>query len=265
MTEVGIAMVLLGLAPNPAPVVVGLVTFAVYTNDRIADVETDALSNPEKAQFIRRYERFLYPLAAVAYGVAVAIAVTGGPVALALTLLPGVFWVFYASDHLNGLSRTVSRMKEILILNTAMVAVAWAVTVTFLPFAFAGGSVSPAAAVLFAYFVLRVSVLAEVSNISDRDGDAQIGVDTIPVVFGVTGTRRILSLVNLLTASLLGVAVLTDSLALSLTLPLFVATGYSVLVTGLIGRWENTDLLAQLVEGEHFLTFSVIFVLVVLV
>jgi 4-hydroxybenzoate polyprenyltransferase len=258
MTEVAIAMMLLGLPLNPAPLVVGLVTFAVYTSDRITDVETDALSNPSKAQFIRKYERFLYPLTAIAYGGAVTIAVTGGPVALGLTLLPGAFWIFYASDYLNGLSRRFYRMKEILLLNTAIIAFAWAITITWLPFAFASEALSPATAVLFAYFFLCTFVLAEVSNVGDRDGDAKIGVDTIPVVFGTSGTRHALYLVNLLTAALLAVAVFTDLFAPLLTLPLVVTTGYSTLVVGLVGRWENVDVLAQLVEAEHFLTIALL-------
>lgn len=265
MTEVAVAMILLGLPLNPAPAVVGLVTFAVYTSDRITDVETDAFTNPRKAQFIRRYERFLGPLTAIAYGVAVTIAVTGGPVALGLTLLPGAFWVFYASDYLNGLSRTFYRLKEVLVLNTAIIAFAWAITITWLPFAFASESLSPAAAILFAYFFLRTFVLAEVSNVGDRLGDEQIGVDTIPVVFGTNGTRRILYLLHLLTVALLGVALLRGLFVPLLTIPLFVTTGYAALVTGLVGRWENADVLAQLVEAEHFLTLALLSVLGVVI
>jgi len=265
MTEVAVGMLVLGLPLNPALAVIGLVTFAVYTNDRITDVETDALSNPDKAQFIRRYGRFLYPLAALAYGIAVTIAVVGGPIALGLTLLPGAFWVFYASDYLDGLSRTFYRLKEILVLNTAIVAFAWAITMTWLPFAFAGQRLSSAAAVLFAYFFLRVFVLAEVSNLPDRHGDEQIGVDTLPVVFGPDGTRHILYLVNLLTVALLGGAVLAGLFAPLIALPLVVTTGYSLLVVGLVGRWENGPVLAQFVEAEHFLSLAILAVVQVVV
>jgi len=261
MTEVGIGMLVLGLSPNPAPAVIGLVTFAVYTNDRLTDVETDAFTNPSKAQFIRRYGRYLYPLTALAYGGAVTIAVTGGPAALGLTLLPGAFWIVYASDYLNGLSRRFYRMKEVLLLNTAIIAFSWAITITGLPFAFASEPLSPAAAILFAYFFLRVFVLAEVSNVADREGDERIGVDTIPVVFGTDGTRHALYLVNLLTAALLGGALLAGLFVPLLVVPLVVTTAYSTLVVGLVGRRENAAVLAQFVEAEHFLTIALLFVL----
>lgn len=255
-TEVGVAMLVLGVPPNPAPLVVGLVTFAVYATDRIADVETDALTDRRKAAFVRRYERFLYPAAAGAYGLAVTLAVLGGPVALALTLLPGLFWVFYAANWFDGVTETFYRLKEQFVLNTAMIALAWAVTITFLPVAFVDAGLTPTAVVVFAYFFLRVFVLAEVGNVPDRQGDDAIGVDTIPVVYGLVGTRHALYLVNLLTMCLVVLAVLDGLLAFAPAAVLLVATGYSVVAIGLIGRWENSSALSQLVESEHFLTYA---------
>ncbi|AQL42211.1 hypothetical protein BV210_05555 [Halorientalis sp. IM1011] len=257
-TEVGVAMLLLDVPLNPAPFVVGLVTFAVYATDRIADVETDALTDRRKAAFVRQYERYLYPLAAGAYGLAVTLAVLGGPAALALTLLPGVFWVFYAANWFDGITETFYRLKEQLVVNTAMVASGWAVTLTFLPIAFADRAVTLSAAVVFVYFFLRVFVLAEVGNIPDRTGDDAIGVDTIPVVFGLVGTRYALYLVNLLTAGLVALALADGLLTPVHAAVLLLATGYSVVVTGLIGRWENFSGLSQAVESEHFLTLAIL-------
>lgn len=265
MTEVAVAMLLLEVPPNPAPLVVGLVTFAVYANDRITDVETDALTDRRKAEFVRRYERYLYPVAAGAYGLAVTIAVLGGPLSLALTLLPGVFWVFYAANWFDGLTETFYRLKEQFLLNTAIVALAWAVTLTFLPITFAGSGVTLTAVVVFAYFFLRTFVLAEVGNIPDRTGDEVIGVDTIPVLYGLDGTRRALYLVNLLTAGLLSVAVVADLLAAAHVVALVLATGYSLVVVGLIGRWDDFAVLSQLVESEHFLTYAILIGMLLLI
>ncbi|RXK48586.1 UbiA family prenyltransferase [Halorientalis pallida] len=263
-TEVGVAMLVLEVPPNPAPPVVGLVTFAVYANDRITDVETDALTDRRKAAFVRRFERFLYPLAAGAYGLAVTIAALGGPLSLALTLLPGLFWVFYAANWFDGVTEAFYRLKEQFLLNTAMIAVAWAVTITFLPIAFAGGGVTLTTMTVFTYFFLRVFVLAEVGNIPDREGDEVIGVDTIPVLYGLDGTRRALYLVNLLTIGLLSVAVAGDHLRIVHTAPLLVGAGYSFVVIGLIGRWQNLSGLSQLVESEHFVTYVLLWVVLLL-
>jgi len=259
--EVAIATILLGLEPNPALLVVGLVTFAVYANDRIADVETDAHSNPQQASFVRQHQNLLYLLGAVAYGLAVMLAVLGGVVALILTLLPGAFWVLYATSWLDGLSNTVNRLKEVILVNTAIVALAWTVTVTFLPIAFASGPAPLETGIVFVYFFLRDFVHTEVPNIPDRESDAKINVDTIPSAYGLFATRRALYIINLLTLVLISVAAVWGYFEPVYAAGLFLALGYSFGVTALIGRWDHEDALARLIEYEYPFIFLLLFVM----
>jgi len=250
MAEVAIAMVLLSLPPNPAPVVVGLVTFAVYTNDRVADVDTDAVSDPDRSAFVRRHRDTLYVLASVAYGLAVAISVLGGPVALAVTLLPGVFWVAYAADWVPSVAPHFRRLKQVLLVNSLVVALAWATTLTALPVAFTDAAVTPATAVVFAYFLLRSFVDTEIPNVGDVEADRAIGVATLPVAFGVPATRRALYGVDLLTLGLVAAAASAGVLQTWLAVALGVGLAYSLVVTGLLGRVDN-DALALASECEY--------------
>lgn len=265
MIEVALAMILLGVALNPAPFVVGLVMFSVYTNDRIADAETDAISDPEKAAFVRRYEHLLEPLADGAYGLAVMIAIAGGPLALFLTFFPGVFWIFYASGWLDGFGATLSRLKSVLILNSTIVALAWAIVLTFLPVAFASEPLSLGVLFVFAYFFLRVFVFVELSNIPDIEGDRQIGVSTIPVAFGIEGTRHALYVLNGLTAVVVLSATAIGFVTVSVTGVLLLGILYSLAVTALVGRWENISALIQVAEGEYLLTYLALLVVLGLV
>ncbi|QZP36249.1 UbiA family prenyltransferase [Halobaculum magnesiiphilum] len=250
MAEVAIAMVLLSLPPNPAPVVVGLVTFAVYTNDRVADVDTDAVSDPDRAAFVRRHRDSLYVSASAAYGLAVAISVLGGPVALAVTLLPGVFWVAYAADWVPSLAPRLRRLKEVLVVNSLVVALAWATTLTALPVAFTDAAVTPATAVVFAYFLLRSFVDTEIPNVGDVEADRAIDVSTLPVAFGVPTTRRILYCVDLLTAGIVAAAATVGVLGAGPALALGVGLAYSLVVTGLLGRVDS-DTLALAAESGY--------------
>ncbi|MFC6772348.1 4-hydroxybenzoate polyprenyltransferase, partial [Halorubrum pallidum] len=59
MVEVLTVHVVLSLPLNPAPVVVGLVTFSVYAGDRVADADSDALSTPERSAFVTRHREAL--------------------------------------------------------------------------------------------------------------------------------------------------------------------------------------------------------------
>ena len=260
MAEVVIVSTLLSLPPSPAAVVVGLVVFAVYTNDRLADVDTNVMSNPGQAAFVRRHRDVLYVLASIAYGLAVALSVLGGPIALAVALLPGVFWVCYATNWIPGSGSVgrVQRLKDVFLVNTIVVALAWAATLTFLPLAFAGEPITTPTLVVFSYFFLRVGTNTEIPNVRDVDGDRAIGVRTIPVVFGVTRTRWILSAIDLCTAGLVVLAVSLEFLSPAHALALLAGIGYSLSVTSLIGRVENERLLAKVAECEYFVVFVVL-------
>jgi 4-hydroxybenzoate polyprenyltransferase len=258
MAEVAIVMALLSLPMGPAPFVVGLVTFAVYTNDRITDVDTDAISNPRQARFVLRHKRPLYVLAAVAYGVAVALSLLGGPVALLLTLIPGVFWAVYALDVGENVGIGVRRLKDVLIVNSTVVALAWALTLTFLPLAFAGRAITPAVVVVFLYFFLRAVTDTEIPNIADVEADREIGVSTIPVMFGIPRTRQFLYAIDALAAALVGYAVYAGYLPLVYGLALGAGLCYSVMLVRTLGRWEMDAVLAKASEWEYLVTLAVI-------
>ena len=251
VVEVAVAMVLLALPPSPAPVVLGLVTFAVYAGDRVADADTDALTNPEQAAFVRRHRGTLHVLSAVAYGLAVSLSVLGGPLVVAITVLPGVLWVLYATDWIPGVGLHVQRLKDVLVLNSAVVAFAWAVSLTFLPIAFAGADVTWTAGAVFAYFFLRSFVDAEIPNVHDVDGDRAIGVNTLPVAFGVRRTRQALYVVDVLTAAVVAAAALTGHFHAGVAVALLAGVAYSLGVTSLVGRFGDEKLFALAVECEY--------------
>ena len=260
MIEVLTVHVALSLPLNPAPVVVGLVTFSVYAGDRIADAESDAISNPERSAFAVRHRRPLSFLTAAAYGVAIAIAVSGGPLALAITLLPGAFWILYASDWLPTLGAYFKRLKEILVVNSAIVALAWAIAVVTLPMAFAGAAVTPLAAVVFVYFFLDTFVNTEIPNVRDVEADEAIGVSTLPVVFGVHRTRRILYGLDLLLIAFVGWAFRSGILTPVLTAAILAGLGYALGLAWFVGRTDTPGRLAIAGEAKHLLVFALILV-----
>lgn len=250
VVEVAIVMQLLSLPVSLAPVVGGLVTFAVYANDRVADVEDDALTRPRQAAFVRSHRDRLYTLAALAYGLAVAISVLGGPLALALTLLPGAFWVVYAQEWIPASVLPIRRLKEVFLLNTAVVASAWAISLTFLPLAFADGAVTGTTVFVLSYFFLRSFVDTEIPNILDVEGDRAIGVKTLPSVVGADTTRALMVGLDLLTAAVIAYGVRIDLVTGWAAATLGVGIAYSVGVTCLVGRLDD-DLVSIAVEFEY--------------
>ncbi|WP_251327985.1 UbiA family prenyltransferase [Haloplanus pelagicus] len=259
--EVATVMAALSLPPNPAPLVVGLVTFAVYAGDRIADADTDELDAPERTAFVRRHETALSVLSAASYGLAVAIAVAGGPFALAITLLPGAFWILYATDWLPALGSTFKRLKDVLVVNSAVVAGAWAIALLFLPLAFADAAVTPTAAVVFVYFFLDTFVNTEIPNVADVAGDAAIGVSTMPVVFGVRRTRQILYALDVALIAFLVAAFYGGLLSTSLTIAAVAGLGYALVLAALVGRTDDHGRLGVAGEAKHLFVFAVLLAL----
>ena len=252
--EVAIATAALGVPLSTAPVAVGLVAFSVYAADHVADAEGDVGSTPARAQFALRYGDQLMVAAALSYGLAVALAVGAGPAALALVLVPGAVWVGYATDWLPTVgalvaplgSVSVPRLKDVFLLNSAAVALAWAVAVVAAPLAFARVPVEPAhaptVALLFAYVAARSFVDVEVPNVRDVAADAAQGVSTLPVVYGVAETRRILFAVDGVAAGLLVALVATDAASGSVVAALAAGLGVSVAVTALADRLDGSTL-----------------------
>lgn len=253
VVEVVLAMALLSVPASPAPAVGGLVTFAVYTGDHLSDLDAEEVSDPERAAFLYRHRGALYVLGAAAYSVGVALSVLGGPVALFITLLPGVFWLVYASNWVPRVVASFRRLKEVLLVNTALVALAWATSLTFLPLAYADRAVTPTAVAVFGYFFLRSFVDTEIPNVFDAATDRAAGVATLPVTVGVAWTRRALYGVDLLTGALVAGATAGGLLAPVLAAPLLLGVGYSLGVTALLGRADVGETLSVAAEFEYLL------------
>ena len=253
--EVAVVTAALGVPASPAPVAVGLAAFAVYAADHVADAGGDVASTPARARIALRYGDQLMAAAAVSYGLAVALAVGAGPAALALVLVPGAVWIGYASDWLPAVGDrlaplgdrvgpfggvSVPRLKDVFLLNSAAVALAWAVAVVAAPLAFAGVPVdpveAPTVAVLFAYVAARSFVDVEVPNVRDVAADAARGVATLPVAYGVAGTRRILLGVDAVAAGLLAAAAAAGVASPPALVALGVGLAVSVTVTALVDR-----------------------------
>ncbi|MFB6251935.1 MAG: UbiA family prenyltransferase [Halobellus sp.] len=257
MIESAIVATALSVPIFPAAVVVGLLTFAVYAGDRIADADTDELTNPRQSAFIRRHETILSVLTAGSYGLALTISLTGGPLTFGLTLLPGAFWILYGSDWLPTLSSGLDRLKNVLLVNSTLVAFGWAVTLTFLPLTFAEAAFSPTAAVVFVYFLVDRFINTEIPNVADMEGDDAIDVATLPTVVGVDRTRQLLYVLSLGLATFLVLAFLFELLSVTLTVALLVGIGYSLCAIGCLGRIADHRSLTVASNVKHLVVFAV--------
>lgn len=248
VAEVVVVTELLGLPLTGAPAVAGLLTFSVYGNDRIADLETDAVAAPRRTAYVRRYKGILYVLASLCYGIAVALAVLGGPVAFGLSLLPGVVWILYAQDWIPNVGVRFRRLKDVAVLNSMLVAGAWSLVVVFLPVAFADAALTPAVGVVFLFFFLATFVNTEIPNVRDVEADRRIGVDTLPTLLGVRRTRHVLYGVTVATAVTVAGAAALGILSGVAASVLVVSLGCLAVVIAGLGRVDDEQRLSVAAE-----------------
>lgn len=242
-------MALLGVETPVAAVVVGLVSFAVYTANDLADLDEDAINNPEHSSFVADHPAVVAALAVGTFALGAALAWWGGgAVALAVACVP------LAASLLYSLPVTPAgrRLKDVLGVNTALVAGAWAVTVTGVPLAFAGQPVGPVAVAVCLFFYLRSFISVEVFNVRDVTGDGATGVDTIPVVLGVGRTRLILALFEGCSLALV-VALMTVPTVALVALAALPVLGYSLGLTWFLGETGRMDTFCLAKDCEYLL------------
>ncbi len=243
------ASALLGVATPLPAVVVGLVSFAVYTANDLADRDEDAINTPDHASFVASHPAIVAVLAVGTFALGAAIAWwSGGSVALVVACVPlGASLLYSLPVTLGG-----RRLKDVLGANTTLVALAWAVTVTGVPLTVAGRAVGPVAIAVCLFLYLRTFISVEVFNVRDVTGDAATGVDTIPVVLGVPRTRQLLALFEGCSLALLVALMTVPSVAL-VALAALPVLGYSLGLTWFLGEASRMDRFCLAKDGEYLL------------
>jgi 4-hydroxybenzoate polyprenyltransferase len=143
---------------------------------------------------------------------------------------------------------SVKRLKEVPVVSSALVAVAWSLPVVMLPVAFADAPLGPVAGVLFCYFALGTFVNTELANVSDVESDVAAGVTTLPTSLGVDGTRAVLFGVATLSALVVGAALAAGHLSMAAALALGLGLAALAAVLACLGRAGRDWLLSVAAE-----------------
>jgi 4-hydroxybenzoate polyprenyltransferase len=221
--------VLAGLPVEPvAPLITFLVIYAIYSLDRVAELDADSHTHPERALFSQRHARLIRSSAVAAYALALVLAGAQGRWCVAVTLLPLAALLFYSFPFLpRPVARRVgfSRLKEVLLLKNLWVSGTLAATPTLLAVAVHGSASERMPLLAISAFLLgRWQINTLFFDVRDEAGDRANGLRTIPVVLGRARTLRLLHGLNGLLA-LLTLAVPLPGLAR----PVFALLGVSCL------------------------------------
>ena len=187
-----ITSALLSLGPNLSWIIGPLVGFSVYGLNDLTDETEDTVNQPTRKHIAWSHQWSLLALVIGSYLIALGLAIHSESIgAIVLTILPGLVGLLYSVSWLPF--DHASRLKDVFLINTVLVAGTIAVAVTYLPLLLSSTSVSAeAAAAVAVFFFFRTLVTTTTCDVPDIEGDQQRGVQTIPVKCGIRQTQRLL-------------------------------------------------------------------------
>ncbi|MFB6253830.1 MAG: UbiA family prenyltransferase, partial [Halobacteriaceae archaeon] len=151
-------------------------------------------------------------------------------------------------------------LKEIPIINSITIALAWAVSLTFLPVALATHPVTPAVGIVFVYFFLRSLIDVEIPNIRDIESDEAAGVSTMPIVFGIERTKQTMIILDIVTAFVVVYAMIDGIFTDPIGGALVAGILFSVGITTMIGRISERSWLTVAPDMEYIISGGLLIV-----
>lgn len=226
-----------------------LVTFSVYTLNKVTDKEEDAVNSPERAALVRNRDGLLVGLSAVAYAVALFIGVwTGRPLAVVFLLVPLLVAIVYSIR----LHPSLPRVKDVFVAKSLAVTVSLVSSTCLFAYMF----FRDVYVILFWAFFLSIKLFINTTlfDVRDVDGDRQTGVETVPAVLGIPRTRWLLLLLNTLLVPWVAAALYFGVLLTALPLVVFcIGYGYWYILRFCRPRARYSLSYDLLVDGEWML------------
>lgn len=188
-----IGYILLGEVPKTLTcVIVFLISFSVYSLDKIADLDKDVINMPQRKSFLYGRKRLVFSSSLAAYALAVLLTLLSTPLALPVVLIPIIANAFYGTKLLPG----IPRLKDIPVMKNVVVATTWALITTLMP-ALSSGHLGVLNIAVVGYFMfVKTFVDTVLYDMRDIEGDRQNGVRTVPVMLGMRKTTALLLAAN---------------------------------------------------------------------
>lgn len=185
--------ILLGMEPDfNVCLVIFLVTFSIYSLNKLTDIKEDAINMPERMRFLAGRKRLVLLYSLAAYLLSIFLAFIDTPVAVPIVFIPLAANLVYGSKLLPG----IPRFKDIPVMKNLFVALTWAICATLLPIAHIGQKPETLAAIVFGFLLTKSFINTVLYDIRDADGDREHGIRTIPVLLGTKKTVVILLALN---------------------------------------------------------------------
>jgi 4-hydroxybenzoate polyprenyltransferase len=239
-----IGFMLLGMNPSiQVCLIVFLVTFCVYSLDKVVDMDKDLTNMPERRNFLYERRKLVLAYSIAAYILAILLILLDKPWGLPIVFLPFIANAFYGSKPFKSLPR----LKEIPLVKNLVVAGTWALVTTLLPALHLANPFTAGVALVVYFMLIKTFVDNILYDVRDVAGDRENGIKTMASLLGERKTLVILLAANsTLIPWLLLAPEAIRPLALALTI-----YGYAYIIY--FSKKRNPLALDFFVEGEWML------------
>jgi 4-hydroxybenzoate polyprenyltransferase len=239
-----IGYILLGMHPNlQVCFAVFLISFSVYTIDKIADLDKDITNMPERMRFLKGRKNPVLACAIAAFLFSMALTFLDKPLSLLIILVPVAANAIYGTRLIPGLPR----LKDIPVMKNVVVAVSWALVTILIPALHLSNPESWIVFMVVYFMFIKTFIDTVLYDVRDVKGDRENGVKTIPVLIGPEKTVLVLLALN---SSLLCGLIFVDGVIKLLMIALIVY-GYAYILY--FKEKRNPLALDFCVEGEWML------------
>lgn len=184
--------ILLEITPNiQICIAIFLMTFSLYSLNKLTDAKEDAINMPERLNFLRGKKNFIIIFSIAAYILCIVLTFLHNPSSVVVVLVPLIANSLYGSK----LFPCLPRLKDIPVMKNFIVALSWALSTTLLPAAHNMNRMSNVALVLY-FMLIKAFVNTVMYDIRDVVGDRDNNIRTIPVLFGPRKTILFLLAIN---------------------------------------------------------------------
>lgn len=245
-----VSYLLLGLPPSISIcIAVALVSFSVYSLNKISDAREDTINMPERRSFLQGRYRLVLGSSIGAYLAAAALILFYKYEAFFVLLIPFISNALYSSRLVPG----IPRLKDIPLMKNLVVSISWGAVTVLLP-ACAAAPIASTLSVL-CFMTVKDFINTVIYDIRDVKGDRESGIKTLPVILGPGLTLAFLLSVN--TCLLIWTATAARSLGiLALSLIIY---GYAYIIY--FRRKRSSAAMDILIDGEWALAVLAFFMI----
>jgi 4-hydroxybenzoate polyprenyltransferase len=175
-----------------------LLTYAVYSMDRLASLEKDELSHPQRTRFLRKNKNLFALSSVLAFSTSIILAALSNWIFVVLIPVAAIVVMLYSGD----LSQKVfgsrrPNVKQYFVVKDIAVASGWGLllltTSIFLnqPFTYEQW-------IFVIPLLMKLFIMAVVYDFKDINSDLQDGVRSLPIVLGEHPTKVLLHFLNIM-------------------------------------------------------------------